>query len=70
MKDRHWDKINALLQENQIGLTLNSNTPMFTKVLKESGVKNLLNNLQEIADIAAKEFTNERTLDQVEEEWE
>lgn len=43
---------------------------MFTKVLKESGVKNLLNNLQEIADIAAKEFTNERTLDQVEEEWE
>lgn len=42
---------------------------MFIKVLKESGIRNLLNSLQEIADVAAKEFTNEKALDSIDDEW-
>lgn len=38
-------------------------------MLKESGIKSLIKELEEIADVAAKEYNNEKNFDNIEEEW-
>ena len=70
LKDRHWTNINNLLAENNIQVILNPTNNYYIKNLKESGIKNLKIEIEDIANIAAKEYTNEKTLDLIEEEWE
>ncbi len=52
-----------MLLNKNINFSLDTNNNYVIKNLKDSGLKACLEELQQIADLASKEFSNEKSLD-------
>jgi dynein heavy chain len=69
MKDRHWIKVNQILSDKKIDLFFDPNKFYFIKTLRESGLKDIIKEIEEISDFAYKEYQNEQILNEIDRAW-
>jgi len=69
LQDRHWSEINKRAAEAGLDFVINRETNFTLNQITAVGMMDIVKNLGEISDKATKEFSNQKLLDKMEDEW-